>query len=100
MMDADAIVSRLETLIALTKLANRDALEAARARILSDAVNREILAGASKWVGAGVLQATVAKKTGASTRTVRDRLADLLAEGILDRRGGGPTTEYQSSGLL
>lgn len=96
----DPIAARLDTLIALHRLTHRDALEAARNDILSDPVNREVLRRASKWVGAGSLQTTVARTTGASTRTVRDRLAELLDQGLLERRGGGPTTEYRSSGLL
>jgi hypothetical protein len=106
-MDEDAIVARLDAIItrldtnnALLKLSQRNALAAARSEILSDAVNREIFAGSARWVGAGKLQSAVARKTNASTRTVRDRIADLLATGLLEKRGGGPTTEYHSSGLL
>lgn len=99
-MENDEIVSRLDTIIAITKLANREALDAARTEILADDVNRAILSSASKWVPAGTLQKTVARKTGASTRTVRDRLADLLAGGLLEKAGGGPTTTYKATGLV
>lgn len=49
---------------------------------------------------AGKLQAAVAKKTKAATRTIQERIADLMAQGVLDKRGGGPTTEYKASGLI
>ena len=100
MEDDDPIAVRLDRLIALHRLTHRDALEAARNDILSDPVNREVLGRASKWVGAGSLQTAVARKTGASTRTVRDRLADLVSDGLLEKRGGGPSTEYRATGLI
>jgi Fic family protein len=100
MMDDDAVITRLDRIIAVLKLANRDAIEATRNEILSDRVNREILGGTSNWTAAGKLQTAVARKTGASTRTVRDRLADLVSDGLLEKRGGGPTTEYRTTGLI
>jgi DNA-binding GntR family transcriptional regulator len=99
-MEDNAIIARLDTIIAVLKLANRDSIEAARNDIVSDRVNREILDRASAWAGSGTLQKAVAGKTGSSTRTVRDRLAELAAQGLLEKRGGGPTTEYRSSGVI
>ena len=99
-MDNHEVLARLDTIIAITKLANREALDAARNEILADGVNRAILSSASRWVPAGTLQKTVARKTGAATRTVRDRIADLLAHGLLEKAGGGPTTSYRATGLI
>ena len=69
-------------------------------QIRADKVNAAILDASAQWVGAGAMQSKVATKTGASTRTIQDRIADLLATGVLDKRGGGPTTEYRASGLI
>jgi DNA-binding FadR family transcriptional regulator len=99
-MEDTEVVARLDTIIAILKLANRDAIAAARTEILSDRVNREILDRTSKWAGSGSLQTAVAKKSGASTRTVRERIAELADQGLLERRGGGPATEYRSTGVI
>jgi hypothetical protein len=100
MTEEDAVITRLDAIIAILKLANRDAIDAARNEILADDVNRAILSSTSRWVPAGTLQKAVARKTGASTRTARDRLADLLADGLLEKAGGGPTTTYRATGLI
>lgn len=100
MSSDDDVVARLDRITAILQLAHRDEIERARTQIRSDKVNAAILDASAKWIGSGAMQAKVAKKTKASTRTVRDRIADLLATGVLDKRGGGPTTEYRTNGLI
>lgn len=96
----DEVVDRLDQIAAILRLAHREAIESARTSVRSDKVDAAVLDGSSQWIGAGKLQAAVVAKTKTSSRTVQLRIADLLAEGLLDKRGGGPTTEYRASGLI
>ena len=96
----DEVVAKLDQIAAILRLAHRDAIGRTRATIRSDKVNASILDGSVQWIGAGKLQAAVATKTKAAPRTIRDRIADLLTEGVLEKRGGGPTTEYKATGLI
>jgi hypothetical protein len=90
----------LDTLIALFKLAHREEIEAARTAIRADKVHAAILDGAKKWTPAGKLKTAVTKKTGKGGTTFADRVAELLETGALEKQGGGPTTEYRSTGLV
>jgi len=94
------IVEKLDQIATILRLAHRDAIDRTREAIRSDKVNAAILDGSVQWVRAGKLQTAVATKAKTSERTVRDRIADLIADGLLDKRGGGPTTEYKASGLI
>jgi Fic family protein len=91
---------QLSTIIAILKLANRDQIDAARTSIRSDKVNAAILDAAKRWTGAGKVQTMVSKKTSASRSTITARLGELMALGVLEKQGGGPTTEYRATGLI
>jgi hypothetical protein len=99
-MSDQEIIQRLDTLIAIQQLINKEALSAARATIREDKVNAAILDASSTWVPAGKLQSVVAGKTRAASRTVKRRTADLIALGVLEKRGGGPNIEYKATGLI
>jgi DNA-binding HxlR family transcriptional regulator len=97
----EEIIRRLDRLIAIMLLANRDAIESAKAAVRQDRVSAEILDQASEgWIRSGDLQKRVSAATQASTRTVRNRLQDLAAQQAIEQRGAGPATEYRSTGLL
>jgi hypothetical protein len=96
----EELVERLDRVIAILQLAHGDAIERARARIRSDKVNASILDASAKWVTSAKMQTAVATKTKASTRTIQERIADLIAQGVLEKRGAASTTEYKASGLI
>jgi hypothetical protein len=97
----DAIVARLDRLIALFRLVHADELTRTRERIHSDAANALILdLTEDGWVGAGKLRDEVSSKTGLKDRAARLWIAELFEIGALERDGGGPTTRYRSSGLV
>ncbi|MGZ6609349.1 MAG: hypothetical protein ACXVFI_20045 [Solirubrobacteraceae bacterium] len=100
MSPEDPIIERLDRLSAILRLAHRDAIDRARATIRADKVNAAILDASGKWIGTAALQTAVTRKTKAAQRTIQLRIVDLLAEGILEKRGGGRATEYRSSGLV
>ena len=62
-------------------------------------MNAAILDATKKWTPAAKLMATVKKKTNQSRPTINRRIATLLAEGVLEKQGGGSATEYRSTGL-
>lgn len=99
-MESSDTTRQLDTVIALLKLAHRDDIERARDAIRSDIINAAVLDGARKWTPAAKLKTVVMKKTRAGSSTVADRIAELIAIGVLEKQGGGPTTEYRSTGLV
>ena len=99
-MASDEVLERLDRLTAILRLAHRDAINQARASIRGDKINASILDATAKWSAAAKMQTAVEKKTKAAKRTVQDRIADLLEQGVLEKRGGGPTTEYRATGLI
>jgi S-adenosylmethionine:diacylglycerol 3-amino-3-carboxypropyl transferase len=96
----EEVVERLDRLTALIKIAHADAIERTRERIRADKVNAAILDGSQKWTPSGKLSSAVTKKTRTGTSTFKSRVADLLDGGLLEKRGGGPTTEYKATGLI
>ncbi len=96
----EEIIERLDRLTTIMRLAHADEIDRAREKIRSDKVNAAILDAAAQWTGAKRLQTTVATNTKASTRTIQERIVALLAQGVLDKKGGGPRTEYKASGLV
>lgn len=96
----EEVVGRLDRITAILQLAHGDAIERARTRIRADKVNAAILDASPKWVSAAKMQAAVAAKTKASTRTIQRSIAELIAQGVLEKRGATRTTEYRASGLI
>ena len=99
-MNTDEVVERLDRLTALMRIAHADAIERTRGKVRSDKLNAAILDGTRKWTPAGKLRTTVLKKTGSGASTFGYRVAELLDAGLLEKRGGGPTTEYRTTGLI
>jgi predicted HTH transcriptional regulator len=96
----DAIIQRLDKLIAILQLAHQDAIEEARVRILSDKVNKAVLELAADWTSAGDLKKAAMQKTKQSQPTVERRIAGLVAQGVLEKQGAGGNVSYKSTGLI
>jgi Fic family protein len=99
-MTNEDISRRLDTIIAILQLAHRDDIESARTTIRSDKVNTAILDSTKFWTPAGKLTSAVKGKTKQSPATINRRITDLIALGVLEKQGGGPSTEYRSTGLI
>jgi hypothetical protein len=99
-MGDEAILERLDTIIALLHLSNMDAIAEARKAIRTDPVNAAILDFSTSQVPAGQLKTAVAKKTKQSGPTINRRLAALVELGVLRKYGGGASTAYKSTGLI
>ena len=100
MASNDEILERLDKLVAIQQLVHREALESARTSIRSDKVNAAILDATKKLTPAGKVVAEVERKTRQSPATISRRIAALLEEGVIEKRGGGPATQYRSAGLI
>ena len=95
------IIERLDLILALLQLAYNDKIEQARERLRQDAVNVAILdACAEEWVTSGVLQKTVAARTGSQLRTIQRRVAELVARRALRQRGAAASQAYRSTGII
>lgn len=100
-MSEQDIIERLDRLIAIQQIAHKDVLDSARSSIRADKVNAAILdVSTTTWVPAAKVQTTVAAKTKAGTRTIQRSIADLIAQGVLEKRGATSKTEYKSTGLI
>jgi hypothetical protein len=99
-MTVESSDDHLKRIIAILKLAHRDALAEARVSVLADKGNAAILDVAADWTPAGKLKTAVMKRTKQSKPTVERRIAKLLDDGILEKQGGGSTTAYRSTGLV
>jgi hypothetical protein len=99
--DRDAIVDRLDTLIALIQLAFREQIADARSELLSDPICAAILEQCTDgWVDSGDLRISVAQKTGQSERTVSRRIAMLLGQLALIQTGAGSKSRYRRGRIL
>jgi SepF-like predicted cell division protein (DUF552 family) len=99
-MENDEVGKKLDTIISVLRIAHRTEIEAARASIREDKVNAAILDGAKKLTPAGKLRTAVMKKTGTGASTFNARIVELLELGVLEKEGGGPTTQYRATGLI
>lgn len=100
MATEEEILARLDKLVAIQQLVHREALEGARTSIRSDKVNAAILDATSKLTPAGKVLAEVKRKTGQSPATINRRIGALMELGLVERQGGGPATQYRSTGLV
>jgi hypothetical protein len=95
------ILRRLDTVIAILRLAHADAIEHATTKLTSDPVNAAILKAASgtKFVAAGDLKTRVAKTAKQSEKTVQRRIQDLVDIGAVEVRPEGRPA-YRATGLV
>ena len=100
-MSDEEVIKRLDTMIAILRLAHDEPIAATRKRILENDDNAAILeATASDFVQSGALKAAVKKatKTTSSDKTLERRIGELLALGALEKRSTGYPA-YKATGL-
>lgn len=96
----DEILKRLDLIQATLALAFAPQLNEARTKIRADDVSATILDLTEDWIGTTKLQNDVAKKLSTSTRSVRNRLPELVQQRMLQTRGTAALLEYRKTGLL
>jgi hypothetical protein len=102
MIDDDAILERLDLIVAVLQLAHDDAIGRVRGQIRADPVSAAIIDACSDgWATPAVVRAYVDKTVGATpARTFQRRLRELLTRGALRERGATHTKSYRSTGLI
>jgi hypothetical protein len=96
----EEILKRLDLIQATLALAFAPQLEDARTRIRGDELSAEILDMTEDWIGTTRLQEQVAEKLSKTTRSVRNRLPELVEKRVLQTRGTGSQLEYRRTGLI
>jgi hypothetical protein len=94
------ILERLDQIQATLAIAFAPQIDEFRERIRGDKVNAAILDAAREWISSSELQDKVAAKISMSTRSVRDRFPELVAERVLQVRGPESRPEYRITGLI
>ena len=95
-----AISDKLDTLIALAKLSNRDTLESLLKDIGRDKVATRILELADGSITYSNLAKQVHDETGAAEITVKKKMSDLKGMGLLMSKKEGKETYYDKTDLL
>jgi hypothetical protein len=96
----EAILERLDALIALTQIAHADSISRQRDALRTDPLAAAILDHTEAWIAGGDLTRAVVTETGGGASTIGKRLSELVARGILRRSGAGHATRYKNSGIL
>lgn len=94
------IIERLDRIQATLSVAFAEEIAAFRERIRADKVNAAILDAAADWISSSELQDKVARQLSMSTRSVRDRFPELMADQVLQSRGPDKRPEYRATGLV
>ncbi len=98
-MNNDDFGRKLDAIVAILKLVYYEQLDAARTRIRGDKIYDAILDSTKDWTAAAKVQATAAKKGSARSTTSR-KIVELIELGLLEKKGGGKTIEYRTTGLI
>jgi hypothetical protein len=95
------ILQRLDTMIAILRLAHAEEIDRTKEKLLSDKTNAALLkaTGGSTFVASGDLKRKVMKETGESEKTVQRRILGLVELGALEVRPTG-LAAYRASGLI
>lgn len=96
-MSDEEILERLDTIITILSVAFEAQIDEAREKLFRDRVTAAILDILNRGeANAGELQDAVKKTTAQSVRTVQVRLAALVDQHLIQRRGSGPSTSYRA----
>lgn len=99
-MATDEILKRLDLIQATLALAFAPQLRDASDAIRADDISAAILDLTEDWTASKTLQDEVARTTSKSSRSVRDRLPELVAQRVLEARGSERRMEYRKTGLI
>lgn len=94
------VVNRLDQAITLLKLGNRGAIEQAWEEMNKDDVSKSLLELSDGTLESGELQKRVAEATKKSTRTVQNRIGELVRLGALRPTRQGAKVYYQKSDIF
>ena len=93
------VVDRLDQLITLWKIANIDIIRKVREQNKKDKVLKRIIKLADGTREYGALADEVAKETGKTSRTVKEKIAYLVEKGAIKGVRKGHKVYYEKTGL-
>lgn len=99
-MSQAEVERKLDQIAAILKLAHRDKLDGVREIIRNEPAKAALLDATSDWTSAGDLVKRVSGKAKRSQRSVQVYIGELLALGLLEKKGAGRSTEYRSTGVI
>lgn len=103
-MEKEAILQKIsdqmDMLISLFKLANSERIKAEKKRIFEDEVMAKIIEIVPEDLPASELISKVSSEVKQKERTIRYRLSDLIAMGILKTEREGNRQYYRLTGLI
>ncbi len=94
------ISEKLDTLIALMKISNQDALEKYRQQISKDSVYSKIMEKLEEPLTYGLLSKQVAEELAVAEITVKKKISELKDMGLLKTVRKGREVYYEKSGLV
>lgn len=95
-----SIAHRLDILIAISRLANRERIQAYSNQIKQDVVYAKILENTLEPMTYGNLSRAVAEATNTAEITVKRKIADLREIGAIAVQRQGREAIYENTGLL
>ena len=95
-----SIAHKLDVLIAISRLANKERIEAYSNQIKQDAVYAKILENTLEPTTYGNLSKAVAEATNTAEITVKRKIADLREIGAIEVQRQGREAIYENTGLL
>lgn len=94
------ISKKLDGIITLLKLSNRERLREYSREIREDKVTRRIVETADGTLSSSEFTKAISRNTGASAATVQRRISDLTETGALIKRREGREVYYEASDLF
>lgn len=94
------IARKLDILIALARLANKEQIQGYHNELAKDPVYSKILEVTSEPISYSNLSRSVAEATGAAEITVKKKLAELKEVGALATKREGREVFYENTGFL
>lgn len=94
------ISDQMDMLISLLKLAYSDTINDVKRKVSEDAVTAKIMEVVLEDLPSGDLVSAVSAQVKQKERTIRARLSDLVAMGVLKIERVGKNSFYRSTGLI
>ena len=94
------ISEKLDVLTAISRICNKESLDRYTQQVYSDKVCTKILERTAEPLKYAQLSALVAQDMGVSGITVRRKISELRAMGLLKATRKGRETHYQRSGVV
>lgn len=97
-MNDEDVIERLDTIITLLSLEKREMLQAELEEL--DDAHIDILRQTETWTEPSEFKDELAEEHEVSTRTIENKVADLVDSALLNSKGNAPATEYKRASVF